>query len=368
MKIEREELLTQLQLVQSGLSSREVIEQSSCFVFEGGWVKTFNDEVACRIRTEVTFEGAVQAKLLLMTLERLKDKFLRVRVNDDGELEFLGKNKNFAVVRDAEIFLPIDRVEKPPKDTWTRVPEGLIEALRLVGGCVSSDESRFMLTCVHLHPDYVEACDNLQIMRCRIKTGLKESVLVRGSSLKDLVQLGATKMAQTKTWMHFRNAKGLIFSCRQYAEKYPCLDELIQLEAGKAISLPKRVAEATDMAEVYASDRAGEPLVSVRLTNGMMKVSGRGLAGWYREVTKVVYQGPKLVFFIAPHLLRHVCENYASAQITDGKLKAVSASTGDTLPWEYITVLAPPETEDTAQPEETQEGDDEGEGENEDTE
>ncbi len=330
MKVNREDLLNNLNMVKAGLSPREFIEQSSCFVFQDGSVMTFNDEVACRKEIGFQFKGAVQAAPLLAILEKMDDPELEVLENEKGELEFRGKGRRFGVLKDAEIFLPIDRVEMPEK--WRALPKEFTEAIGLVQHCVSQDESRFLLTCIHIAPEWIEACDNMQMMRCPVDTGLKGSVLVRGTSLQHLVALGMDQMALTKNWVHFQNQLGLVFSCRRYAEQYPDLEAILKFE-GSPIIIPKGMADASDRAAVFASDKSGEALVLVRLAEGRVQVVGDGVTGWYKEIKKVSYDGPPLEFLIAPELLKHIAERYSDAELTGDKLKVKGGS------WVYVTVL-----------------------------
>ena len=58
MKIDREEFLKQLESVLPGYSTKEVIEQSSCFVFKKGRVYTYNDEIACSQTTSLKLEDS----------------------------------------------------------------------------------------------------------------------------------------------------------------------------------------------------------------------------------------------------------------------------------------------------------------------
>jgi len=338
MKINRENFLRDLSMVKAGLSPREFIEQSSCLVFQNGQVMTFNDEVACRKEIEgLNFTGAIQANSLFDILEKLEDPELEATENDRGELEFRGKRKKFGITKDAEIFLPIDKVEIPSK--WHKLPEEFTEAIKVVQHCVSTDESKFLLTCVHLHPDHVEACDNLQIMRVRFETGLPKPMLARGTSIAHVADLEMNQIAMTKAWIHFKNEKGLMYSCRRHNDEYPILDKLIQFE-GHPIKLTKGLAAASDRAAIFAMDKSGDPLVKVTIKPGMVRVMGQGLTGWYKEVKKVTYEGPAMEFVIAPDLLKYISEKYTDAQIIQGKqskLKVVGGS------WEYVTVLGRPE-------------------------
>lgn len=349
MKINREEFLNNLEAVRAGLSPREFVEQSSCFVFDNGVVMTFNDEVACRKDIGLKITGAIQATSLLEILSKLTDEELKVRENEKGELEFLGKRKRFGITKDQEIFLPIDRVEVPEK--WKSLPKEFTEAVGLVQHCVSTDESRFVLTCIHLHPDYLEACDNLQVMRVAVATGLKESVLVRGSAMSHIVSMGMDSICVTKSWVHFKNQDGLIFSCRLYKEEYPDLSAHIKVK-GHDITIPKGVKEASERAAVFASNKSGDPLVTVNLTSGMIDIKGEGLSGWYQERKGVAYEGPPIKFVIAPGLLMHISEHHNEARISETKLKVNGGH------WAYVTVLGKP-SEETAEEEEKETGKDE---------
>lgn len=345
MQIQREELINELETVRAGVSPREFIEQSSCFVFQEGTVMTFNDEVACRRKSCISLTGAVQAAALMSILHKLDDPTLLVRKGENGQLEFKGKNKAFGVTMDSEIFLPIDRVETPEK--WKSITPDFVEAIGLVMHCVSRDENRFLLTCIHLHPEWVESCDDLQLMRVNINTKLKESVLVRGSSLKHILSLGMTDIAFTESWIHFRNKAGLIYSCRRFAEEYPDVADLLQIK-GHKITIPRGLSAASERAAVFAADAAnGDSLMKVSLKEGKIRVLGEGSSGWYREVKKAAYKGPMLVFYMSPELLKHVSDNYSDAQINEDKLKVTGGN------WEYVTALGKkPKKEEEAEGEE----------------
>ena len=351
MNINREELLTDLTLVKGGLSVREFIEQASCFCFQDGFVVTFNDEVACRKKVGLKITGAVQSAPLLAILGKLEDEELEVSENANKELEFRGKRKIFALTKEAEVFLPIDRVEVP--DKWRDLPKAFIESLAMVQHCVSKDHSRFLLTCIHVHPDYMESCDNHQAIRCQLEMPIKESILVRGTSLEPLTQLGVDQFALTKAWLHFKNQQGLVYSCRRYIEDYPDLGKLFEGK-GPKVSLPKGLVQATERAQVFSADKLAESTVLVTLSDDTIQVVGQGASGWYKERKKIRYQGAKLEFLITPELLAQVSDKYEEAILLPGKLKVKSEG------WVYATILSVP-TEAVPEDEE-QEGDDEDAG------
>lgn len=332
MRIEREALLGDLELVRPGLSPREFIEQSACFVFQNGHVITFNDEVSCRKKTAIQSTGAVAAKALLEVLHKVDDASLEVE-DDGGEIQFKGNGKRFGVAVEKEISLPIDRVEMP--ENWHPFEKRVIEAVGMVQHCVGKDESKFITTCVHLFPNGVESCDNRQMMRCSLPTGLKKSVIVRGTSIAHICVLAMDKIALTQSWLHFTNSSGLILSCRRYDEQFPDLSSILSFK-GEPTSIPKDLAKVCDRASIFAEGEEGaEPLVSVSLIPGKLKIVGEGHAGWYKEIKNIVYDGPPLDFCVAPELLRHIGEKYSDAEVGQDRLKVKGGN------WTYITALRP---------------------------
>lgn len=317
-------------MVKAGLSVREFLEQSTCVVFDGDAAMTFNDEVHCRKEMKLNgVRGAVHAQTLFSILEKMNDEVLEICDGSNGELEFRGKRKAFGIAKDKEIFLPVDRVEKPKE--WVDLPDSFCENVALVRRCVGTDEAKFILTCVHIQPKGMEACDNLQAIRVSFKTGVSEPVITRGSSLAQLENLGMDAVSVTKSWIHFKNNKGLTYSCRRYAEEFPKLDGLLNV-SGEAIAMPRTLSDAADRAAVFA-DTMGEPLLNVRLEEDKMRVKGQGALGWYKELKKVDYKGEPMEFVISATLLKHVSEKYQQAEITERALKV----TGDR--WTYITAL-----------------------------
>lgn len=334
MRINREELLKDLELVKPGLSAREFIEQSSCFVFRNGEVATFNDEVACRKPTNLKIKGAIQASSFLEVLQKIEDPELDVAQSAKGELEFRGKRKRFAMTRDAEVFLPLDRVEEPKG--WRELPPAFITGLEMVRDCVSTDESRFLLTCIHVHPDYLEACDGMAALRYPVRLGHKRPLLVRGASVVHILGVGMSEVSLTSSWVHFRNSSGLILSCRRFQESYPSMEKALSCDGHKVV-LPRGLKGAGERASIFASDQAGETAVHIVLRSGAMAVNGHGASGRYREYLPVKYKGPELSFYVVPRLLDRICTRYKEAVVSEDRLLARG---GEDESWTFVASLS----------------------------
>lgn len=97
-KIGRENLLRTLEYVSPGLSTRDIIEQSTSFVFKGGQVITYNDEVSCRGPSGLDegLTGAVRADKLLDLLRKLPDDELDIGLVD-SEFNVMGSRKESGI-------------------------------------------------------------------------------------------------------------------------------------------------------------------------------------------------------------------------------------------------------------------------------
>ena len=334
MKMNREALLATLEAVSPGLAKREQIEQSSCFVFRGDRVYTFNDEVACSHTCKTGFEGAVTAEKLVTLLSKLPEEEVGLEAADGG-LRVTGNRKRASVKMEAEIALPIDNLEVPKE--WYELPEDFIDAVNIVQQCASGDESgSFALLCVHITPQFIEACDNFQMTRYPLETPVSKPRLVKREALRHIVGLKMSEMAEGKTWLHFRNPDGLTFSCRHHTHEYHNLDAVLTLTDGVPVTLPGGIAEGVDRAEVFSADNTAQNLITVMLSANKLKLKGVGNAGWYEEVRTVVYDGPAFMFKINPKLLVELAKRHNECYVgtqPNPKLKI------DTGRFEYVACL-----------------------------
>lgn len=316
-KINREALLRQLKSVMPGLSMKEIIEQSGCFVFRRGNIYTYNDEISCAVPCEVPVNGAVQSKALVSLLEKLKDETIEI-VENDGEMLVKAKRRNANFRMEKKILLPLDSVEAPGE--WRDLPEDFTEAIKITQQSTSTDEMRFNLTCVHIHPDWIEACDNSQVIRYDVQLDIDSPILLRGVAIKSIVGLDMLQYSKTKNWMHFRNADDLLFSCRLFVDKFPDVSPILNVK-GRKITLPKGLREAAERAEIFSSDNIeNDRQVEIHIRSGRLKILGESSSGRYSETRKVKYDGPPISFLISPKLLGDITSHHRKCVISDTML------------------------------------------------
>jgi DNA polymerase III sliding clamp (beta) subunit (PCNA family) len=223
---------------------------------------------------------------------------------------------------DKDIVLPIKEVEQPK--TWKKLPDNFITALTMVRGCASTDESKFHLTCVHLNPDYIEACDNYQLAHFKMKLPVSKAVCVRSDALQYVVQSDMKAVSQGRTWIHFRNAEGLTISCRQYKEKYPDLSFMQKIKGQKCL-LPKVLALSMDRSNVYSSQNP-DNYVTIQLQKNTIIAEAVGLHGRLKEQHRVKYNGPEIKFRIPPDLFVEVIKRSVKCIVSKTHIKIVKGS------------------------------------------
>ena len=237
-----------------------------------------------------------------------------------------------------EILLPVDQIDLPKKSDWTKLPDSFCEAVEVVRQCVGKDEGSFSMTCVHIHPKHIEASDNYQVTRYKIKTGFSKSVLVRHETMLHVGSLAVTEFAECDSWIHFRGAsdgdKGrLVVSCRKYEEEFPNLDSILKME-GIKVTLPKRIVEAAATASVFSSENLEGNLVSITIKPGKLILRGEGANGWYTESKSLKkYKGPKMKFMIQPALLKDIMARGHECEVSPERLKI------DCWTYVYLTCL-----------------------------
>lgn len=328
-KVEKAKLLEQLEQGLSGIAQREMIEQSSCFVFTDGFIHTFNDEIYCRVPTELDIVGAVPSKIILETLKKIKDTEIEITV-DENKLNIRGKSKTISINMQEEIFLPISEIKVP--DEFKKLPEEFIEAIELTKNCASKNESNFNFTCVHITSDFIESCDNSQVLRYDLKTGFKKEILIKADSIKHIVQPNMSYFAENENWMFFKNQEDFVLGCRRHVLDYPDCSSILEGEGNK-ITLPKGLDDAIEAANLFTKDNIENDRIIVTLKKGRVLIKGEGIHGSYKEVKKANYTEDEINFTISPMLLKQITKTYNECELTSNKLLVKNAK------YSYATCL-----------------------------
>lgn len=319
MKIERESLLKALETVVPGLASERAAEGANMFQFGDGLVHTFNDETFCQARVSLDVSASVDSATFLALIRKMPDKEVDVS-EADGKLLVSGSRRKAEFVVDSmEMRAPFDAESL---DGWEKLPDKFSDAASVVSGFASRDASAFPLVCVHLTDRWIEATDDLRIVRWPMKLGLSNPALVRYDTMKGVVGFNPVEVALDDDWLVFRREDGACLGCRRWATEYPDLSKFLDVPGGEKVGLPEEMLGAVERAGIV-TDESMDNLIQVSLRKGKAKVRGLGETARYDEVVDVKYDGPDVTFRTTPANLVSVVKDSKSCTVAEGRLKIV---------------------------------------------
>lgn len=350
MKISREEFLRKLEAIQPGTDQgMPTIDQSNCFVFYEGMIGAFNSDICCRVESGLgpDITGAVRAEKALKLLHGFGDDNPDVSL-EGGRLYFKGKRRERGYLNiESRISDEIQSVPLP--HDFKPIHPQFGEAVGIVSNCAGTDKNKFWTTCVHIHPRWVEACDDIRACRWKFHpkdtftqpgSGIDNPVVVKKIAIKHVASAGVTELSEEHSpgWIHFRTPGGMIFSCQSFIEPYEDLTDFLKFD-GKTVVFPPGLEEICKTAQIFSSEFAKRDLVRVELSQGEVLVAADGITGGYQKPRKVEYNGPDLIFYISPEILGHVVGKYPQATVVPGKLRVKTDN------YVFATQLGLPEEE-----------------------
>lgn len=347
-RLDRANLLQRLLAVEPGTARRDISGLESCTLIRNSWLYTFNGEIACAIGTalEKDITGAVSSQTLITYLKALGDSVIEVGRDNDGWLQINARGEQVVLPLNTDELATkrfIERVDKVPPDGWLRLDKDFAEAVSRVMKCARkprnnrADRFSMQQECIHIAPNWLEASDNRRLARYEVTTPLSTPILVRASTLKEMIPLGFTQAAITPRWLHFRNPLGLRMSVRHYEpESYPNLDEVLAYR-GRRITLPGGLGAAARRVGLFAPIGIDGRMLEVRCSKDGMELSGSGAGSGGCNTVRALpnFNGPPLRFRVAAELLAELADDNAgsSIEVSEATLRYKSG------PYTYLTSL-----------------------------
>lgn len=323
--VDRVEFLKILDRMKHGLANKEIVEQSTSFIFSDGRVFAFNDTVLVSSDTHIEGTFSVSASELMAVFNKLKEKEVSLTV---GENELLLKSGKFkAGVRlDKEIKLSVEEVKMPKR--WRSLPEGFIDGLKTCEFSASRDMSRPTFCTIHITENKMDSFDNYRFTRYTMKGRFVKRALLPIGSASVLSGLeGLKEYGVAKGWLHFKMEDGVEISCRTYDGDYPDIDGLIEgMGEGQSVIFPDKLKEALERVSVLSEDDLadGKTVTVLWASDGELILRGEGSAGWAEEKFDAPTKGKDdIKFKINPKFLLDILSHNSKIQITDDGSKMV---------------------------------------------
>jgi len=333
MEVTKSKLLEQLDWAKLGVSAKPILEQSDCFVFSEGYLYTFNDDILTKQKTDCGLSCAVNADTFVSMLSRFPDDTVDIQ-QDKQEIVIKGKRKKAGIACEAKIRLPFAEVPTPKgwidmtDDTWAM----LFQAAQTCG----KDESQPCLACACVTPDTITGAEQNRIYRATVETGAKGVTMIPARNILCLdSKRKPVHYAVTNGWLHLRYKSSIRLSVRCHQGEP--LDEktvksVLSMSKPTTVKLPSNLAEIVGRAEAM-TETGPDARVKLQIVEGMLHITSRKDAGWYKESRKCKYRGPDLVFHVHPKFLLHVLSQTTKVLVEDRRMKVVLDNV------EFVTAL-----------------------------
>jgi len=312
MKLNREKLVEACKAVMSGVVEKEIIPQSSNFIFQNDRIYSFNDEIAVSHPFEVGFEGAVPAKEFLAFISKVKSEQITLKL-DKNELLLVG-SKAKAGLRLEGISLTLGDIDTPNK--WIELPAEFNNAISFCLFSACTDDSKPILQNIHVKGGYVESCDNYRITRYDMgrtaSKSFQDELLIPAKAAKDIVSQKPIELGITDGWLHFRNDNGVTFSCRIVDAEYPDFAQFLEC-TGEEFEFPTTLSEVLGRADVMSDGKK----VTVILENDLMTISTENQSGWFEESIEIKYKGKDCEFEILPLFLKSIVKHKGKVVLSE---------------------------------------------------
>lgn len=336
MKINRQELQKALTVVKPGLASREVIEQSTSFAFIEEHVVTYNDEISISHPIKgIDFEGVIKAEELYGLLSKLNKDEITIDIKEE-ELQVKCGRVKAGLRLEEDISLPVSI----PSGKWKKIPnpDQFSTFMELAARTCSSDMSQPKLTCVSIRNGLITGSDGSRLIQCNgSKVG---EFLIPASSVLELIKINPDSLLVQKSWIHFKNKDGSIFSCRRLNEDYVAQDrieEFLDLKKKSEIEFPMKITEILDRVRQFAKrDYLEDEVIEVMIDDGkiQLKAQTEDTKSWIEEQASIKCK-ESIAFMITPVLFDDILK-MTRICILDKLMTKVKFVTDD---WEYVIML-----------------------------
>lgn len=317
------ELKKCLELVKPGLASKELIEQSTCFIFDTGRVYTYNDllSVSCPVSGIDDLSCAVQATELYKLIAKLTKEDTSLSIQNNNLMIKSGKISAGLAIN-ASLKLPIDDI--PSQGKWKKLPQDFCTAVKLCSEFCSDDMSAPIFACVHVRRDgKVESSDRYRICQTSLENELQiESFLIPGNIAGIIENYKPTHIKQCGSWVHFMNAEKTTLACRVLEDEFPQIDPMLE-EEGTKITLPNAMIPALERAEIFSdSGSFFDEEVQIKISGKVAKITKQSANGWIVEEIDMEKEAAYSIdFSIHPTFLKDVLKKSMACELMQDKIK-----------------------------------------------
>ena len=276
MKIHRLDLLTALQKIKPGIAKKDIVEQATHFIFTGSEIVTYNDNISIKYPLKTDIKCSVPAEDFFKVVQELDCKELNIKLDQDKLCFDTGKAKvKLSIGTELNKKLIVKTPEK-----WKSLPEDFIEAISFCSFSASRDMTKIVLTYIDISGSVVSSSDNYRVTQFVMKEKIKDNLLISAEAVRELVKFPITKYSVNDSWIFFKTADNIIFSCKRISETFPDLSKILDTSAGQKIKFSADVSKAVKVSSIFAEGAFDiDRKIKVTVENGKLTCIGEKQTG-----------------------------------------------------------------------------------------
>jgi hypothetical protein len=302
MKLNREELLSKLLLIRSGVSKKDIVDLATHVMFTGEELVSHNGFVCVRCPLKTDFKCFVDSGMLYDLLFRISSEQVELLIKGK-ELRVVstGTKAGLSIICDDKIEGDISKLTVDKKK-WRPLPEDFMEGISLCAFSVSEDVYSGVLNSVSVSSDNIYSSDDLRISHYKMKAKMFTPFLLPLAAVVELVKHKVTKYFVDKdsSWAYFGADNGLIFGARCLFDAFPDADQFFDVK-GVSVVFPKKMTKELDVVSAIISDvKDRDKVMKIELDTNKVTCSAKQEKGWVENVTEMKYKGKKVFFSTNP--------------------------------------------------------------------
>jgi len=306
-------ILTALRAVMPGVEMKDsLFEGMNSFIFDGKWLKTYNDNISVSLPFESDVKAAVKATEFYNAASKMSGMEISLVV-DGGRLVATDMKTTLSmnIMDDDKVVKCIESMQLEDIE-WHDVPEGFIRGAGLCSFSISNDPAFGVLNFLRVEDDKLVSSDNFRASVFGLPVSM-ESFSISRQAVKELVKIPEIKQYGVgMAWVHFRNANGATFSLRRVVDTYPTkqIVELFDGEKSKEYKFPDGLAESVERVSVFSSRDSDSDLefITMQRNGKALVVSGERVHGSIEDKLPLIGKDtfPDIRISISPKFLRAI--------------------------------------------------------------
>lgn len=317
-KIKRQLFIDALTKVKPGLANKEIVEQSTHFIFDDDKLWTYNDRITIMQKFKSGLVGAVKAEHFYKLLSKFPDDEITIST-EPGKINIEGNNRKTSIKIDPDVKITPLSVPATNSQKWETLPENFDDAIAFSAFSASRNMIRPELCCLYIAQGFAIGCDTFRGTKYKLTSKINQEFLLPATAAVDLAKYNPVKVLVDGGWLHFINNENTVFSCRTVSDvEYPeQIWDFFEVD-GEEIILPEDFLQAIDRAQIMiTADFDLDQVVTLIMADNQITCKSEGDYGNFEEWAKINYPGEELKINVHPVLLKEILKHLQTMIVGD---------------------------------------------------